>query len=293
MTVVVTCRDDAAAGLESFSFHADIPRFYLARLGPGLVRVIIDRLTERPAGAPRVIADPEGGWTALRDRMVDEYRTRGQVLPQQLKVAIKGLATLRRLTPADYARAGRASGLEARFVTVALQTAAKTSELTDAEVLQLLVPLVDRIRQHPDKARPRSTADLAATAGVAEQGAKLALERLQADEILRRRELAEGVELGVATGSRLLGVADPAYRARARPMATSPNRAGERVCGRYLAQKMGHLATGKHAGAAPFSPSARTVSLFGATTIRADQCRPRPAKHRATFFSLDILLAGQ
>lgn len=192
LTVVVACREDAAAGLESFRFYPDVPQFDLPRLEPGFVRMIIDRLTERPA-APQVIADPEGGWTALRDRMVDEMEARGQVLPQQLKVVLRGLATLRRLTPAAYTRAGRANGLEAQFVTGALQRAARAGALTDAEVLQLLLPLVDRMRQPPDKAEPRTTAELAASARVSEQKAKLALERLHADEIVRPRETAERV----------------------------------------------------------------------------------------------------
>ena len=99
LTVIVACREDAAAGLESFRFHPDVPQFGLLRLEPGFIRVIIDRLTERPPSQPPVIADPEGGWTTLRDRMVDELEARGQVLPQQLKVVIRGLSTLRRLLP--------------------------------------------------------------------------------------------------------------------------------------------------------------------------------------------------
>ena len=35
-----------------------------------------------------MIAEPLGGWTTLRDRLVDDLEARGQVLPQQLKVAL-------------------------------------------------------------------------------------------------------------------------------------------------------------------------------------------------------------
>ncbi len=191
LTVVVACREDAAAGLESFRFSPDVPQFDLPRLEPGFVRQIIDRLTERPADKPQIIADPERGWTALRDRMVDELEARGQVLPQQLKVVLRGLSTLRRLTPSAYARAGRAAGLEAQFVTGALQRAARSSGLTEAQALQLVLPLVDRTRQPPDKAQPRSERELAKMAGLPEVKADVALERLKADEILRPRETSD------------------------------------------------------------------------------------------------------
>jgi hypothetical protein len=67
-TVIVACREEAASGLESLRFHPDIPQFYLPRLEPGLVRMIVDRLTGRPSDKPAVVANPERGWTTLRDR---------------------------------------------------------------------------------------------------------------------------------------------------------------------------------------------------------------------------------
>jgi hypothetical protein len=94
VSIIVACREDAAQGLESLRFHRDVPQFDLPRLEPGLVRLIVDPLTEQPADKPAVIAEPQGGWTALRDRLVDDLEARGQVLPQQLKVALGGLRTL-------------------------------------------------------------------------------------------------------------------------------------------------------------------------------------------------------
>jgi hypothetical protein len=187
VSIVVACREDAAQGLESLRFQPDIPQFDLPRLEPGLVRLIVDRLTERPADKPVVIAEPEGGWTALRDRLVDDLEARGQVLPQQLKVALGGLRTLRRLTPAAYARAGRLAGLEAAFVAGAIARAAHTSELGDEDVLRLLLPLIDRTRQPPDKGPPQPARVLAEAAGAPEHAASRALDRLEADEIVRPR----------------------------------------------------------------------------------------------------------
>jgi hypothetical protein len=187
VSIVVACREDAAQGLESLRFHPDVPQFDLPRLEPGLVRLIIDRLTERPADKPAVVAEPEGGWTALRDRLVDDLEARGQVLPQQLKVALGGLRTLPRLTPGAYARAGRLAGLEAAFVAGAITHAARTAALRDEDVLPLLLPLIDRTRQPPDKGPPQPQRQLAEKAGVPENTAGRALERLETDEIVRPR----------------------------------------------------------------------------------------------------------
>jgi hypothetical protein len=191
ISIIVACRKDADAGLASLRFDPDVPEFDLPRLEPGLVRLIIDRLTERPADKPAVIFEPQGGWTALRDRLVDDLEARGQVLPQQLKVALGGLRTLHRLTPAAYARAGRLMGLEAASVAGAIARAVRTSGLRDDDVLRLLLPLVDRTRQPPDKGPPLPAKRLADAARVPEDAVGLALDRLEADEIVRRRELQD------------------------------------------------------------------------------------------------------
>jgi hypothetical protein len=192
ISIVVACRDDASQGLESFRFRPDVQTFDLPRLGRGLVRTIIDRLTDRPANNPPVIADPEGGWTSLRDHLVDDLEARGQILPQQLKVVLGGLRSLRRLTPAAYAHAGRLGGLEAALVAGAIERAARAAGLTDTAVLNLLLPLVDRTRQPPDKAPPQTAIVLASSAAIAPEAAARALERLESDEIIRRRGDAAG-----------------------------------------------------------------------------------------------------
>jgi hypothetical protein len=187
VSIVVACRGDAAQGLDSVRFHPDVPQFDLPRLERGLVRLIIDRLTVRPADKPAVIVKPQGGWMALRDRLVDDLEARGQVLPQQLKVALGGLRTLPRLTPAAYASAGRLAGLEAAFVAGAITSAARTAALRDEEVLRLLLPLIDGTRQPPDKGPAQPQIQLAENAGVPENTSKQALESLETDEIVRPR----------------------------------------------------------------------------------------------------------
>ncbi|HEY5301908.1 MAG TPA: ATP-binding protein [Acetobacteraceae bacterium] len=187
ISVVVACREDAAAGLESVRLLPHPAHFDLRRLERGYVRQLIDRLTERPAGQPQVIADPDNGWTSLRDRLVDDLEARGSVLPQQLKVAVGGLRTLRRLTVAAYALANRLPGLEATFVGGAVERASRTSGLGESDALRLLVGLVDLARQPPDKTPPRTTIELARSAIVAEPAASEALASLNDDEIVRPR----------------------------------------------------------------------------------------------------------
>ena len=147
--------------------------------------MIIDRLTDHPADRPMVIANPQGGWTALRDRLVDDLEARGQVLPQQLKVVLGGLRTLRRLTPHAYARIGRLAGLEAAFVDGALKRAALAAAISYEDALGIALGLVDRDRQPPDKTPPRVLTDLVAANGVPEDVATRALRRLEADEVVR------------------------------------------------------------------------------------------------------------
>jgi hypothetical protein len=187
MSVVVACREDAAKGLESIRFYREVPQFDLARLEPGLVRMIIDRLTNRSPDKP-VIENPEGGWTDLRDRLADDLEARGPLLPQQLKLVLGGLRTLRRLTPAAYARIGRLAGLEAAFVAGALTKAARVAGLSDdSAILRMLTSLVDRDRQPPDKTPPKATGELAAVAALPEDIAAAALKQLEGDEVLRKR----------------------------------------------------------------------------------------------------------
>jgi hypothetical protein len=205
LSIIVASREDAAKGLESLRFIPNVPQFDLPRLEPGHVRMIIDRLTERSADRPAAIANPHGGWTALRDRLVDDLEARGHVLPQQLKVVLGGLRTLRRLTPSAYARAGRLAGLEATFVAAALARSARAATLSEDDVLKLVSALVDSTRQPPDKAPPRTANELAAIVGAGEDLAKRALDRLEGDEVVRQR----GDE-GLTTGWQL----DHAYLAQ-------------------------------------------------------------------------------
>ena len=196
LSILIACRDDAQASLESVSFLPSPPRFELARLERVYVWRIIDQLIDRPVGTPAVIVDPEKGWTQLRERLVDELEARGPVLPQQLKVVLGGLRALRRLTLAEYVRHGRLAGLEADFVAEAISRAARASKIQDIDVLNLLVGLVDAIREPPDASAPRAAAALAASGKVPYAVAASALAKLQEEEIVRPSGAVPGAPSG-------------------------------------------------------------------------------------------------
>jgi tetratricopeptide (TPR) repeat protein len=181
--VIVAVRDEASPGLDCIRFSRETPQFGLLRLPSGLVGQIIDRLTQRAEGQPVVMADAEHGWIEVRERLVDDLS--GPILPQQLKIVLGGLRTLRDLTPKSYMRAGRIAGLEAAFVRDAIERAAKASGLRDAEVLQLTGALVDHQRQPPDRFPPQSVADLASKLSMNVAAMESALAALARGKIVR------------------------------------------------------------------------------------------------------------
>ena len=75
---------------------------------------------------------------------MDDLELRGDLLPQQLKLILGGLRTLKRLTPTAYARVGRVAGLEAAFVAGALKRAAGIARMhDDRPVLQMVSALIE------------------------------------------------------------------------------------------------------------------------------------------------------
>jgi hypothetical protein len=103
-------------------------------------------------------------------------------------VALGGLRTLgHRLTIAGYERAGGLPGLEAGFVNRGLDAAVRASGLPRPTVLDLVLALVDRERQPPAKAPPRTAVELAATIASPLPPVLTALATLAREEIARAR----------------------------------------------------------------------------------------------------------
>ena len=107
-------RSDTAAGLSSVEFLGSVQALRLDRVASPYIVQLLRRLTEDTA-AP-VIADPEAGWTKLRDRITRDISEQAVVLPQQLKIVLSGIQSLKWLNVAQYERVGGAIGIEAFYI---------------------------------------------------------------------------------------------------------------------------------------------------------------------------------
>jgi hypothetical protein len=111
------------------------------------------------------------------------------VLPQQLKIMLGGVQSLKRLNVAQYERAGGASGIEALYVEHQIGGTARKVGLEAGQVRAILVALIDPA--NPTKTRSCSKELLAASAGKSDgqpiMPGKLnkALEELERGEMIR------------------------------------------------------------------------------------------------------------
>ena len=186
MHLVVVTRSDRAGGLESVRFIAP-ENFTVPRLEKHVILGLLNTIAAD--GAP-AIENPEAGWAELRDRLADDLGASGAVLPQQLKIALLGLATLPRqiLSVAAYDRAGKVAGLEAAWIAGRVTQAVRACGLEEAQVRHILLALVDP--DDPRKTRDLSVAEIVAVADLAAgDGRKVeaALTPLEQDEVVRRR----------------------------------------------------------------------------------------------------------
>lgn len=151
--VLMSVRDDASWGLESFRFQE--PELYpLPLLGREAAMALLDQVFEEAA-----VEHPERGFQQLRRRLVEDLAPEGWVLPIQMRVGLQGLADLSPLSPLAYAQGGGLSGLEARHVARSVAQAVRTARWSENDVLQLLVALVD---QDSRKTEPRTPMQLLA-----------------------------------------------------------------------------------------------------------------------------------
>lgn len=192
--ILIATRDDFADSLECVRLVTDPKYHRLFPLERGYVRQVIDRLTFRKPELTPVISEPEHGWHRLRDRLVSDLEIRGAILPQQLKVVLVGLRELRAMTVAEYHKVGGVAGLEANFVSHAIDRATRASNLHRNQVTAILRQLVDDGRQPPAKGRPRTTLELAENTGNDDSSTGSALRSLQDDEVVRQSSSGQGTE---------------------------------------------------------------------------------------------------
>jgi hypothetical protein len=99
-------------------------------------------MTKGTPDAP-VIENPEAGWNRLRDRIVYDISQDGVILPQQLKIILGGIRSLRRLNVAEYESVGGASGLEALYVEQQVSGTSRRTGFPAEQLRRLLLGLID------------------------------------------------------------------------------------------------------------------------------------------------------
>jgi hypothetical protein len=182
-------RSDTAAGLASVEFVGPVQALRLDRVPFPYIAELLARLTEGRPEAP-VIADPEAGWNRLRDRIVHDISQQDVVLPQQLKILLGGIQGLKRLSVAQYERAGGARGIEALYVEQQITGTSRKVGLEAGQVRAMLVALIDP--SNPNKTRSCLKQHLGAVAANA-TGQTIAGDRLDKTlEELERGEIIRG-----------------------------------------------------------------------------------------------------
>ncbi|MEA2884281.1 MAG: hypothetical protein QOH32_3537 [Bradyrhizobium sp.] len=177
-------RSDTAAGLSSVQFLGAVEALRLDRVKSTYIAELLTRLTKGTPEAP-VIKDPDAGWNKLQERIVRDISHQDVVLPQQLKIMLGGIHSLKQLNIAQYERAGGASGIEALYVEQQITGTARKVMLEAGQVRAILVALIDP--DNPNKTWSRSKQQLAAANNppIAEGKLDSALQELERGEMLR------------------------------------------------------------------------------------------------------------
>jgi hypothetical protein len=181
-------RNDTGRGLSSVEFFGSVQTLRLDRVRFPYIDELLTRLTEGTPTAP-VIADPDAGWTKLRERIIGDISEQDVILPQQLKIMLGGIQSLKPLNVRQYERVGGAAGIEAFYVEQQVNGVARKVGLAPSQVRAMLVDLIDPINL--TKTRSRSKEDLLAvlakSSGQPVASAELddALDELERGEVLR------------------------------------------------------------------------------------------------------------
>jgi hypothetical protein len=181
-------RSDTAAGLTSVQFLGPVQAFRLDRVPSQYIAGLLRLLSEGKPEAP-VIVDPERGWNQLCERIISDIGQQNVVLPQQLKIMLGGIQSLKPLNIAHYERVGGATGVEALYVEQQISGTARKVGLEAGQIRAMLVDLVDPL--YPAKTRSRPKAELATAAAkisnraITTDSVDRALEELERGEMVR------------------------------------------------------------------------------------------------------------
>lgn len=145
-----------------------------------------EEMLDRRCSLPGVVADPDRGWEAFRQEFVRDLQREDRVLPFHARFALRGFRARDVLTPAEFDRRGRSTGLCARAMRDAVAAVSRVAHVTVETVEAVLYDLSSR----DDHALPSASTILAALpAGlrVVKLGQVVAvLEHLARERIVRR-----------------------------------------------------------------------------------------------------------
>ena len=178
--VLLATRSDMAGWLDSFRF-VEPQDHLLFNVETVALRQLLQSLASR-------VRNPGSGWEQLVDRIIADLDVDGRILPQRMRIMMRGLERLPALTPREYSKAGEALGVDALYVEGAIRDAVTASGLSHRAMRALLYDLVDPA--NPRKTRRRSINELQTTAlafspDAAVESVENAVRQLEDSEVIR------------------------------------------------------------------------------------------------------------
>jgi hypothetical protein len=128
-----------AMALEAVRFRLPVQR--AVDLVPA--NIIADLLSKLTNLDSPVISNPNVGWTALKDLLIQDLANRNRILPVQATLAFKSLRELPELSIEAYENIGRLEGMETAIIQNAVLNAAKTANVSESQVRNVLLTMVD------------------------------------------------------------------------------------------------------------------------------------------------------
>ena len=139
-------RTDNAAGFDAVRF-VEARTYRLSRVSRSLIAPLLDEITIPETESRPVVAHPEKGWETLKERLLADLTEDDAILPVQLSVVLQALRRFPVLSIREYERHGGAVGLERFYIEQNLLEAAQVTGLTVEQLRQILVSLVDPVKQ--------------------------------------------------------------------------------------------------------------------------------------------------
>jgi len=195
--VLIVTRSDTAAGSVCVRLigASQTATRSLSRVDIDYLRPLLNAVAPDSA-VPPIVSNPSRGWHELKDRLEMSLRREGAVLMQQVRTVLLGTRSLPVLTPRAFTAAGGIRGIEALFISRALQRAALTGRGADELALARSVlskMVIPGSREQIPKARRASWSELCLGPEHSDSVRRI-VQSLQRDEIVRPAEQSDRSE---------------------------------------------------------------------------------------------------